>query len=148
MEKMSSLFSPFNSAYRESYNTQHVLIRLIEEWRKNLHNNLFIGAVLMDLSKAFDCIPHNLVIAKLAASGFEKNIICYIYSYLKSRKQCVSVNNIKSTFEEIISGAPEGSIVGPILFNIISNDFFCFILVASAHNFPDDNTLSSFAKAI
>ena len=148
MEKMNNLFSPFNSAYRESYNTQHVLIRIIEEWRKDLHNNLFIGTILMYLSKAFDCLPHDLVIAKLAASGFEKNMICYIYSYLKSRKQCVSVNNIKSTFEEIISGVPQGSIVGPILFNIFFNDFFYFILVASAHNFADDNTLSSFAKTI
>ena len=145
---MNTLFSPFISAYRESYNTQHVLIRLIEVWRKNLDNNYFTKAVLMGLSKAFNCIPHDLVIAKLAAYGFDKNMICYIYSYLKSRKQCVSVNNIKSTFEEIIAGVTQGSIVGPILFNIFSNDFSCCILVASAHNFADDNTLSSFAKAI
>ena len=75
-------------------------------------------------------------------------MICYTYSYLKSRKQCVSVNNIKSTFEEIISGVPQGSIVGPIIFNIFFDHFFYFILVASAHNFADDNTLSSFVKAI
>ena len=106
------------------------------------------GAVLMDLSKAFDCIPHNLVIAKLAAYGFDKNMILYIYSYLKRRKQCASVNNIKSNFEEMISGVLQGSIVGPILFNIFFNDFLYFILVASAHNFADDNTLSSFAKTI
>ena len=102
----------------------------------------------MDLSKAFDCIPHDLVIAKSAAYGFDKNMICYIYSYLKSRKRCVSVKNIKSTFKEIISGVPHDSIVGPILFNNFFNDFFYFILVASAHNFTDDNTLSSFAKTI
>ena len=78
---MNNLFSPFISAYRESYNThayresyktQHVLIRLNEEWRKNLDNNYFIGAVHMDLSNAFDCIPHDLVIAKLATYGFDK----------------------------------------------------------------------------
>ena len=102
----------------------------------------------MDLSKAFDCIPHDLVIAKSAAYGFDKNMICYIYSYLKSRKRCVSVKNIKSTFKEIMSGVPHDSIVGPILFNNFFNDFFYFILVASAHNFTDDNTLSSFAKTI
>ena len=50
VKKMNNLFSPFISAYRESYNTQHVLVRLIKEWRKNLGNNYFIGAVLMDLS--------------------------------------------------------------------------------------------------
>ena len=148
MEKMNNLFSSFISAYRESYNTQHVLIRLIEEWRKILDNNYFIGAILMDLSKAFDCIPHDLIIAKLAAYGFDKNMICYIYSYLNSRKQCVSIKNTKSTFEEIISEAPQGSIVGPILFNIFFNDFFYLILVASIHNFADDDTLSSFAKTI
>ena len=132
VEKMNKLFSPFISAYGESYNTQHVLIRLIEEWRKNLDNHIFVRAVLMDLSKAFHCIPDDLVIAKLAAYEFDKNIICYIYSYLKSSKQCVSVSNIKSTFEENISGVPQGSIVGPILFNIFFNDFFYFTLVASA----------------
>ena len=138
VEKMSNLFSPFISAYRESYNKQYVLIRLIEEWRKDLDNNNFVGAVLMGLSKAFDCIPHDLVIAKLGAYAFDKNMICYIYSYLKSRKQYVSVNNIKNTFEEIIPGVLQGSIVGPILLNIFFDDFFYFMLVASAHNFADD----------
>ena len=90
---------------------------------KNLDNNYFIGTVVMDLWKAFDCIPHDLVIAKLAAYGFDKNTISCIYSDLKSRKQCVSVNNIKSTFEEIISGVPQASIVGPILFSTFSMTF-------------------------
>ena len=84
---MNNLSPPFLSAYRESHNTQHVLIRLIEKWRKNLDNNYFNGAVLMGFSKVFDCIPHDLVIAKLVAYGFDKNKICYIYSYVKSRKQ-------------------------------------------------------------
>ena len=102
----------------------------------------------MDLSKTFDCIPHDLVIAKLAAYGLDKKLICCIYSYLKSRKQYVNVRNINSPFEEIISGVPQGSMVGPTLFNIFCNDFVYFILVVSAHNFADDNTLSGFAKTI
>ena len=72
----------------------------------------------------------------------------FTYIYIKSRKQCASVNNIKSTFEEIVSEVSEGSIVGPILLNIFFNDFFYFMLVASTHNFADDSTLSSFAKTI
>ena len=86
VKKMNNLFSPFISAYRASYNTQHVLVRLIEEWRKNLGNNYFVWAVLIDLSKAFDCIPHDLVIATLAVYRFYKNMICCIYSYLKNKK--------------------------------------------------------------
>ena len=112
-----------------------------EEWRKNVANNYLIGAVLMGFSKALDCIPHDLAIAKLAAYGFGKTIICYIYSDLKSTKLCVSVNNIKSTFEETISGVPQGSVVGPILLNTFFNYFFYLILVASAHNFTGDSTL-------
>ena len=138
---MNNLFSPFISAYRESYNTQHVLIRLIEEWRKNLDNNDFIRAVLMDLSKVFDCISHDLVIDKLAAYGFDKKMICYINS-------CVSVNYINSTFEDIISDVSQGSILGPIIFNIFFKYFFYFVLVALVHIFADDNTLSSFATTI
>ena len=102
----------------------------------------------MDLLGSFDFIPTDLLVAKSAAYGFDKNMLCYIYSYFESRKQCVSVNKIKITFKEIISGVPEGSFVGHILCKISINDFFYFILIASTHNFADDNTLSGFAKTI
>ena len=104
--------------------------------------------VLTDLSKAFDCIPHDLLIAKLSAYGLSSDSLCYIYSYLKDRKQCVQINNKQSEFDTIISGVPQGSIFGPILFNIFFNDFFFFIPKASVHNFADDNTLCSFAKTL
>ena len=54
-------------AYKSEYSTNHVLIRLIENWRHALDNNLFTSAVLIDLSKAFDCIPHDFLIAELHA---------------------------------------------------------------------------------
>ena len=72
--------------------TQHVLLRLIEEWKANLDNNFVKRAVLMDLSKTFDCIPHDLLISKLPACGFEEKTLLYIYSYLRNRKQCKKVN--------------------------------------------------------
>ena len=98
--------SPFISAYRKNYSTQQVLIRLLEEWREKLDENFIVGAVLMDLSKAFDCIPHDLIIAKLAAYGIERETLRLIYCYLKSRKQCVKINNTYSGYNEIISGVP------------------------------------------
>ena len=61
---LDNIFSPFLSAYRENYSTQHLFIRLAEEWKKHLDNNEVVGGVLMDISKAFDCIPHDLLIAK------------------------------------------------------------------------------------
>ena len=91
------------------------------EWRENLDKFSFAEAA--DLSKAFDCIPHDLLIAKLSAYGLSSDSLCYIYSYLKDRKQCVQINNKQSEFDTIISGVPQGSIFGPILFNIFFKDF-------------------------
>ena len=85
MSYFDKYFSHFISAYRKSYSTQQVLISLLEEWRENLDKNFTMGAVLMDLSKAFDCIPHDLIIAKLAAYGIERETLRLIYSYLKGR---------------------------------------------------------------
>ena len=102
----------------------------------------------MDLSKAFDCIPHGLLIPKLSAYGLNDDGLEYIYTCLKNRKQCVCVNNVCSDFKEIISGVPQNSIVGPMLLNAFLNHFFFCIRKASVRNFPDDNTLSSFAKPV
>ena len=64
---VNTFLSKFISAYRKSYSTNHVLIRLIENWKKSLDEKKFVGAVLMDLSKAFNSIPHDLLIAKMYA---------------------------------------------------------------------------------
>ena len=83
-----------------------------------------VGGVLMDLSKAFDCVTRDLSLTKLAAYGADESFLCYIYSYLLYRKQRVRINNINTDFLNVISGAPQGSIIGPILFNCSFNDFF------------------------
>ena len=148
MSYFDKYLSPFISAYRNNYSTQQVLIRLLEEWREKLDKNFIVGAVLIDLSNAFDCSPHDLIIAKLAAYGIERETLRLIYSYLKSRKQCVKINNTYSDYNEIISGVPQGSILGPILFNLSINDLFFFIEIASMHNFADDNTLSAWGETL
>ena len=145
---MEKYFSPFLSAYRKNYSSQNILISLTEEWRKNFSNNFVVGAVLTDLSKAFDCIPHDLIIAKLSPYNFSDEALSYIYSYLTNRRQCVRINNTHSQLESIISGVPQGSILGPILFNLSINDPFFFVALASPYNFADDNTLSAFATTV
>ena len=103
---------------------------------------------MTDLSKPFDCIPHDLLVVKRDAYGFNRVTVAYIYSYLKSRKQYVRINGTQSYLGDIISGVPQGSMLGPILYNLFFNDFFYFFLLATAHNFADDNALSCFSKTI
>ena len=145
---MEKYFSPFLSAYRKNYSSQNILISLTEEWRKKLDNNFVVGAVLTDLSKAFDCMPHDLIIAKLSAYNFSDEALSYIYSYLTNRRQCVRINNTHSQLETIISGVPQGSILGSILFNLSINDLFFFVVLASLYNFADGNALSAFATTV
>ena len=102
----------------------------------------------MDLSKAFDCIPHDLLIAKLHAYGFSLKTVTFIYSYLKRRKQKVKVNNVLSDFLTLLSGVPQGSILGPILFNIFLNDLLSTLKLSDLFNFADDNTISATADNI
>ena len=145
---VDKLLSPYVSAYRTHYSCQHVLIRLLEEWRENIDKGKQVGAILMDLSKAFDCIPHDLLIAKLNAYGINPKSCKLVYSYLKGRRQCVKINGAHSKCLTILAGVPQGSILGPILFNIFINDLCFVIKKTNLHGFADDNTLSTVSNTI
>ena len=136
------------SAYRKNYSTQHVPLRLIENWRRCLDENKVVGVILTDLSEAFDCLSHELLIAKLNAYGFNENTIRLVYSYLTNMKQSVKIKGFLSTLKRILSGVPQGSILGPILFNIFINDLFYFVGEDNLHNFADDNTVSGNALSL
>ena len=132
---------PYLCRYGKGYSVQHALITLLDKWRIYLDNNGLGGAILMDLSKAFDAVNHNLLIAKLQTYGFCMKALKLIKSYLSNRWQRTKVNNSFNSSTELLHGVPQGSILRHLLFNIYLNDLLFIPLDTGVCNFADDTTL-------
>ena len=134
--------------FRKAHSTQHALFRLLQKWQKELDSEGFIGTILMDLSKAYEYLPHDLLIAKLEAYGLGNGSLNLLLDYLSFRKQRTKVGSAYSKWSNIRRGIPQGSILGPLLFNIFINDIFMIIEQSDICNFADDNTLYSCGKSL
>ena len=136
-QSFESRFSKFQCGFRKGYSAQHCLLAMIEKWKTAVENGDAFAALLTDLSKAFDCIPHDLIIAKLAAYGFDTNALKLIHNYLSNRKQRVKVNSTYSIWKDIVYGVPQGSILRLMLFNIYLCDLFVFLENTDIASFAD-----------
>ena len=114
---------------------------MIEKWRRNLDQGRTCGALFADLSKAFDCLVHDFLIAKLEAYGFTYESLKLINSYLTDKKHRTKINSSYSSFLDLLIGVPQGSILGSLLFNIYISDIFLFLDDDNVGSSADDTTL-------
>ena len=142
-EYMDLFLNKLLCGFRKAHSTQHALFKLLHSWQKDLDNSGFGGAIFMDVSKAYDCLPHDLIIKMFEAYGLSKNNLKLLLDYLKGRKQRVKIGSSNSFWSNVKRGVPQGSILGSLLFNVFTNDLFMFIENWEICNFANDNILYS-----
>ena len=141
-EFANNFYSSLLSGFRKKHGCCNILSLMIEHWRSALDNNKIVGILAIDLSKAFDCMPHGLLLAKLHSYGLDQISCTLIKSYLHNRQQRVKINHTTSKWTTTVKGVPQGSIIGPTLFNIFINDLLYTNFNSTTYNYADDNTLS------
>ena len=119
---VEEFLSTYLYGYRKGFSTQQALISLIEKWKISLDKKGYGGAIFLDLSKAFDTTNYKLLLEKLHAYSFDNDAYKTIQNYLKNRYQRIKINKVFSSCSEILSRVRQGSVLGPLLFDIYLND--------------------------
>ena len=135
-EYFEQFLSKYQCGFRKGFSAQHSLLSMLEKWKSAVDNKKVFGALLTDLSKAFDCLSHDLLIAKLNAYGFSVAALRLVQNYLSNRKKRTKINTEYNSWEETLFGVPQGS----ILFNIFLCDRFLIMNNTELASYADDNT--------
>ena len=125
---------------QKGFSTQYALLSLIERWRLCLDKQGFAGALLMDLSKPFDTINHELLIAKLHAYEFSIEALEVLLSYQQEKWKRVKINTTFNSWTQLLQEVPQRSVLGPIVFNIYINDMLFALIEIDICNFADGTT--------
>ena len=128
------------SGFLRGHSRCTTLIKMVDDWRLVLDSKTVTGSTAIDLSKAFDSICHNLLLAKLRACGVGEEAIDFLHSYLSGRKQRVKVNGVFSDSLPVYCGVPQGSLLRPLMFNVFINDLNFSVQLSSLRLYADDTT--------
>ena len=145
---LNKIFSKCQCDFRNKISVQHCLIAMIEKWRHFLDSGRQAAEFLTDLSKAFDCIDQQLLIAKLNAYGFDNLSFTFIYSKFSERRKRTKINSSFSCWGEILFGVPQGSILGALLFYTYICDLSFEVRDLEYDSFADDTTPYTFLPEI
>ena len=140
LEEQGSIYDN-QFGFRKNHSTNHALLHLTEDIRQAIDSNKFACGVFIDLQKAFDTVDHNILLKKLEHYGIRGVANDWFKSYLKNRKQYVSISGYDSNLRNIDFGVPQGSVLGPLLFLIYINDLHKAIKFCVTRHFADDTNL-------
>ena len=143
----NKLLHPNHHAYRADHNTTTALIQMYDGWLQSLEAGEFAGVCLLDMSAAFDIVDHSLLIKKLELYGFDSDMTNWMSSYLSDRSQCVSIDGCLSRLLPVPQGVPQGSILGPLLYTIFTNELPEVIHEEQVCPRPDHGTWPSYSMS-
>ena len=139
-----NIFSQFISGFRPKHSCETVLLRMVENIKLSLDQGQIVSAIITDLSRAFDSIPYKLFVSKLYAYGLSMSACELMFNYYSNRKQRVKMGNSTSEWQSVYKGSAQGSVIGPLSYNIFSNDMLSILdNDINVYNYADDNTLTS-----
>ena len=140
--KENTFLNDRQSGFRKLFSTTTAVLDVSENILEQLDKNNFVGAVLIDLKKAFDTVDHKILLKKLWCYGFQNQFFDWFESYLTDRQQLTLVNNIMSDLlHEDVYGVPQGSVLGPLLFLLYIDDIKSVIQNAYCHLYADDTII-------
>ena len=135
----NKIFDDLNSAYRKRYSCETTLVRLVEDWKRSLDNNHSVGVLSTHMSKAFDRLSPDLLHSKLQAYGLCSNSLARLKSYFTNKKNRVRLGDTFGEWKAVKSGCPQGSSLGPVLWNFYQNDLFYENIRSQLSAYSDDH---------